>query len=155
MRKLKLVLAATASVAFIGATVPAAASAAASADSAAARVQVREVSVQDRNCRETVQAFHDTGTVNMYNAASCGGSALCKDYDNDSDYSTGGACHGSDTNRTSSVANLGWTNVRQDVRFYSGPYYNRYIGCVKRSQYWNHIPNDANNTISSHKWANC
>jgi len=126
----------------------------ASADSTTTRTEVRDVAIKDLNCAETVAKYHDTGTVNMYNGSNCKGSAMCKDTDNDSNYATGGACKGSDNDATTSIANLAWNTVNDDVRFYRHAGYKVFIDCVKRGQYRS-SGGDYNNVISSHKWANC
>ncbi|MFF0728718.1 hypothetical protein [Streptomyces sp. NPDC004134] len=163
MRTYKLALAAAAALASAGALVPATTAAADSAETTAratAGTEVRDVSAQDLKCAATVERYGNTGTVNMYDRRNCAGSAMCKDYDNDSDYRRGGACTGSDNNDTSSAANLGWSGGNDDVRFYSG-FYNgngagSAIGCLKRGDWWSDFDGlGADNSVSSHRWVNC
>ncbi|MHA4815176.1 hypothetical protein ACXZ65_12560 [Streptomyces aculeolatus] len=163
MRKYKLALAAAAAVASAGALVPAttaAADPAATTARATAGTEVRDVSAQDLKCAATVDRYGNTGTVNMYNARNCAGSAMCKDYDNDSNYGSGGACKGGDNNATSSAANLGWSARNDDVIFYKGYYKssgeNTRIGCLRRGDYWSDLDwGAANNSVSSHRWSHC
>jgi hypothetical protein len=161
MRTYKLALAAAAAVASAGALVPATTAAAdTAAGTATATTEVRDVSVQDRDCEETAEDFGNTGTVNMYDRRYCAGSAMCKDVDNDSNYGSGGACRGGDNNDTSSVVNLGWNTVNDDVLFYTGYYKvsgeRTSLYCVKRGQSLSTLDGiDGNNKISSHRWINC
>lgn len=147
MRKMTLMLVGTASAA---AAIIGGVPAAAAAGSTAERGEVREVVAADKNCKETKSAYYPNGKVQTYDRYSCAGSAMCKDYDNDQDYDEGGDCKG-DNNRTSSVINLGWNNSKPHVRFYQGPYYNRYAFCLKNGQYINKL-DKYNNVLSSHKW---
>ncbi|WP_407565633.1 hypothetical protein [Streptomyces sp. 184] len=163
MRKYKLVLAAAAAVAAAGALVPATTAAADSADTApraTAGTEVRDVSARDLKCAATVDRYGNTGTINVYDRRNCAGSAMCKDYDNDSNYGSGGACKGGDNNDTSSAANLGWSGRIDDVIFYKGSYANSgestRIGCLRRGDYWTDLDwGAANNSVSSHRWSNC
>ncbi|WP_240649170.1 hypothetical protein [Streptomyces sp. Z26] len=115
---------------------------------------MRDVAAADLNCSETVAKYHDTGTVNVYNAGDCGGAAMCKDVDNDKDYSRDGDCTGSDNDRTSSAVNLGWSGTNDDVRFYFNAGYNGYVGCLGRGKFWSSM-GTYDDRVSSHKWANC
>ncbi|WP_181787510.1 hypothetical protein [Streptomyces phytophilus] len=158
MRTLKPVLAAAAfSAAAVGVMIPAGS---ASADPVAARTEVRDVSAQELNCDETKARYGSTGKVYMYNGTNCAGSAMCKDYNNDSNYASGGSCTGSDNNATSSVLNLGWnTSGPDDVRLYTKTGYNGdNIGCVFRGTAWHDVGAAhgwKDNTASSHRWESC
>ncbi|MGW7354977.1 hypothetical protein [Streptomyces sp. NPDC054784] len=77
--------------------------------------------------------------------------AMCKDFDNDSDYSKGGACTGTDDNRTNSAVNLGWNTTNDAVRFYDKTDYRVRLGCLKRGKYLNDAGGDSNKTWS-HRW---
>lgn len=158
MRRFKPALAAAVfSAATVAFMVPTTAGASAGASPAGA--DVRDVSVKGLDCKETRDKYGSTGKVYMYRGTNCAGSAMCKDYDNDSNYATGGACTGSDNDDTSSVLNLGWkTGGRDDVRFYTHSGYRDNIGCVMRGAIWYDVGGAhewKDNVISSHKWAKC